>query len=385
MDTGFVVRCDYPLPIPGHVITTSSCRRREYSIRVVADEASALDAITAEIGDVSAVVVTDDVVAELHAGRIVSALAARGLRISTLAIPSGERSKSLPVACHLLDELASGHIGRRDIVLAVGGGMINDTAGWVASSYMRGIPYINVPTTLLAQVDAAIGGKVAVDHESGKNLIGAFYEPQAVISCTSYLATLDMRQICAGLAEAIKMAVISSRELFDFIEKNVTRLLHMDPASLQMLVHSASVLKCALVERDPYEQDLRRPLNLGHTVGHAVETATGYGPVLHGEAVALGTAVALRIACSRGLIDEWIAARIVALLSAARLPVLSRDLAKVPTDHEIIRALAKVRQVRGGSLRFVLPAAIGTCVIVDDVTEDEIRAALHASAAARSR
>jgi 3-dehydroquinate synthase len=377
VDTDVVVRCDYPMPTPGDVITTSSCRRREYSIRVVPDEASAIEAVVSEIGFASVAVVTDEMVARLHAERIASALEDRGLRICTVTIPSGERSKSLPMASRLLDELADSHIGRRDVLLAVGGGVVSDTAGWVASAFMRGIPYINVPTTLLAQIDASIGGKVAVDHQSAKNLIGAFYEPQAVVSCLSYLETLDSRQVISGIAEAIKVAVIASNGLFDFIESNITRLLHTDLGSLQLLVHAASVLKCALVERDPYEEDLRRPLNFGHTVGHAVETATGYGPILHGEAVALGMATALRISCARGLIEERASARIVDLLSAARLPVVSKELAVVPADDDIIRALGKVRRVRGGSLRFVLPTAIGSCAIVDNVRDDEIRAALH--------
>jgi 3-dehydroquinate synthase len=260
--------------------------------------------------------------------------------------------------------------------VAVGGGAIIDTAGWVASIYMRGISYLNVPTTLLAQVDAAIGGKVAVNHDTAKNLIGSFYAPDAVVSCTDWLSTLDSRQFRSGLAEAIKMAVMSSGQLLAFIEQHLESLAALDPSCLQSLVHAASVIKCVLVERDPYEVDLRRTLNFGHTVGHAVETVTGYGPVLHGEAVAYGMAVAVRVAHARGVLARSVASRIVAILRSVGLPVALGDLPAVPEEEHLIQALEKVRQVRDGSLRFVLPTGIGSALIVDDVGNDEIRSAL---------
>jgi len=294
-----------------------------------------------------------------------------------MVVPAGERSKSLQTACRLLDRLAESDVGRRDVLLAVGGGVVTDVAGWVASTYMRGIPYVNAPTNLLAQVDAAIGGKVGVDHGIAKNLIGAFYEPKAVVSCVSYLATLDSRQLRAGLAEVVKKAVIASPQLFGFVEENLGSVLALDLSCLQTLVHAASAIKCALVERDPYEADLRRTLNFGHTVGHAVETATGYGPVLHGEAVALGMAVATRLAVARDLLELKAASRIVNLLAAAGLPTVPDDLSLVPSADHVIAALAKIRQIRAGSLRFVLPTGIGSALIADDVTADEIRAALH--------
>src|SRR5215467_5541664 len=225
------------------------------------------------------------------------------------------------MACQLLDWLAQTDTRRRDILLAVGGGVVIDTAGWVASAYMRGLSYINVPTTLLAQVDAAIGGKVAVNHDMAKNLIGAFYAPLAVVSCTDWLSTLGSRQVRSGLAEVIKLAVISSPQLFAFIEQHRESLLDLDASCLRSLVRAASAIKCSLVERDPYEIDLRRTLNFGHSVGHAVETVTGYGPVLHGEAVAYGMVVAIRIARARGVLAPSVAARIVAILRSVGLPV----------------------------------------------------------------
>jgi 3-dehydroquinate synthase len=251
-----------------------------------------------------------------------------------------------------------------------------DTVGWVASAYMRGVPYINVPTTLLAQVDAGIGGKVAVDHNAAKNLVGAFYQPRAVISCLDFLKTLEPRQARAGLAEVVKKAVIASPELFEFIEEHADDLVECRPEAVGPLVRAASTIKSELVGRDPYEVDLRRPLNFGHTIGHAVETTTGYGPVLHGEAVAFGMAIAVDIARARGLLGPALAARIVRLLTGLGLPVSLEQLGARPDIEDVLAALAKIREIRDGSLRFVLPVDLGATMIAEDVTEDEVRAAL---------
>ena len=267
METEYVIRDDQPLPAPGAVITTSLTRERSYSVHVLPGEPAALDTLAAEIGGRPVRLVTDRTVGSLHGERIQAGLASRGVPVRSRQISAGEQSKSLPTACGLLDWLAQTDTGRRDVLLAVGGGVVIDTAGWVASAYMRGIPYINLPTTLLAQVDAAIGGKVAVDHQIAKNLIGSFYEPQAVVSCVAYLGTLDTRQIRAGLAEVIKKAVIASPQLFAFIERRLGDVLRLDQACLRSLVHAASAIKCVLVARDPYETELRRTLNFGHTVG----------------------------------------------------------------------------------------------------------------------
>jgi 3-dehydroquinate synthase len=376
MDGPLSVRDDQSLPGFNGPITTFANRSSTYSIHVSSDENAALKAIAEAVGNRMVAMITDETVDTLHAERINQWLSAHVSKLQKIVLPPGESSKSLPMACHLLDWLAQSDIRRRDIIVAVGGGAIIDTAGWVASIYMRGISYLNVPTTLLAQVDAAIGGKVAVNHDTAKNLIGSFYAPDAVVSCTDWLSTLDSRQFRSGLAEAIKMAVISSGQLLAFIEQHLESLAALDPSCLQSLVHAASVIKCVLVERDPYEVDLRRTLNFGHTVGHAVETVTGYGPVLHGEAVAYGMAVAVRVAHARGVLARSVASRIIAILRSVGLPVALGDLPAVPEEEHLIQALEKVRQVRDGSLRFVLPTGIGSALIVDDVGNDEIRSAL---------
>jgi len=369
---------DQPLPGLDGPITSSMRRTSTYSIHVTSDEDTALKALAEAVGGRMVAMITDEEVDKLHAERIKQWLSGHASKVQKIVLPPGETSKSLPTACHLLDWLAQSDMRRRDILVAVGGGAIIDTTGWVASIYMRGISYINLPTTLLAQVDAAIGGKVAVNHDTAKNLIGAFYAPDLVVSCTSWLGTLDARQFRAGLAEAIKLAVISSAQLLAFIEQHLESLAALDRTCLQSLVHAASSIKCTLVERDPYEVDLRRTLNFGHTVGHAVETVTGYGPVLHGEAVAYGMAVAVRVAAARGVLPPAVAARIVGLLRAVGLPVLLGELRVAPAAEDVIVALDKVRQVRDGSLRFVLPTGIGSALIVDDVGHDEIRSALAA-------
>ena len=377
MDGALPVRDDQLIPALDGPITTSVQQTSTYRIHVTSDEPSACGVLAEVIDGRPVVMVTDETVDKLYAGRIAEWLSGQGLRVQKMAIPPGERSKSLPVAWQLLDWLAQTDTRRRDILVAVGGGVIIDTVGWVASAYMRGIPYVNVPTTLLAQVDAAIGGKVAVNHDAAKNLIGAFYSPLGVVSCTDCLTTLDSRQVRSGLAEVIKMAIICSPQLFAFIEEYLDELLVLEPARLRALVHAASAIKCALVERDPYEVDLRRTLNFGHTVGHAVETVTGYGPVLHGEAVSYGMAVAVRVATTRGVLDSGTADRIVCLLQAAGLPVEPPDLLVSLVADEVIAALDKVRQIRDGSLRFVLPTGIGSMLITEDVQDEEIRAALR--------
>jgi 3-dehydroquinate synthase len=368
------------LPLPRHseVIRTSAVRQDAYSVHVVGTEPAALDLLAAHLAGRTVALITDSTVNDLHGRRLAELLRERQVRVRIATIRPGERSKDLGTACGLLDWLARTDLARRDMVLAMGGGVVLDTAGWVASAYMRGIDYVNLPTSLLAQVDAAIGGKVGVDHGSAKNLVGAFHQPVAVVSCLEYLTTLDARQTRSGLAEVIKKAVIASPDLFEFLEQSLDRLLAHDPATLATLVHAASAIKCELVQRDPYEKDLRRPLNFGHTVGHAVETATGYGTVMHGEAVAFGMAVAVRLAGARGLIDAATQARVLSLVSAAGLPVRREDLPDLPAEDTILGALDKIRQIRGGSLRFVLPTALGSVVIRDDVSSDEIRTALNA-------
>ena len=357
-------------------VRASATRSVTYHVEIVDTVAQVAAALAREFRGRRAFLVTDETVRGLHAEALADDLRGDGVEASLYAFPAGERSKQLGTACRLLDWLARSDMHRRDVLVSVGGGVVCDTAGWAASVYMRGLPYVNVPTTLMAQVDAAIGGKVGVDHPRAKNLIGAFHQPQAVLTCLAYLDTLGAREIRNGLAEVVKKASIASPALFGFLEQRWPKVLGKDRATMRELVRAAGSIKIRLIEDDPYEDDLRRPLNFGHTVGHALETVTGYRAVRHGEAISVGMAVAVRIAAARGLLHDAVAARITGLLRHLGLPLAVDELAvPVPADALMV-ALAKIRQIRDGSLRFVLPTGIGEVQISDDVTDDEVHAAL---------
>jgi 3-dehydroquinate synthase len=349
-----------------------------YPIVVCRTIEDALASVIEWVDGSAVAVITDEVVEALYGATLVRALREAGKEPLVRVIPAGEASKSLDEAVAAWHWLAESELARRDVLVAFGGGVIADLGGWVASGYMRGIPYVNVPTTLLAQVDGALGGKVAANHAVAKNLLGAFHSPVGVVANVGFLRSTSGRHLRAGLAEAIKKAVIASPEYWAFIEEHVHALLQRDLDALERLVHSAAAIKTALIERDPYERDLRRPLNFGHTIGHPLETVTGYGPLLHGEAVAFGMVVEARIARDRGLLDPNLLERLLDLLQQCALPTTASEL-PVPVDADaVIEAMGKVRQIRAGSLRFVLPVALGETLIADDVEEDEVRDALVA-------
>lgn len=363
----------------GDVQEGHATRTEAYPIFVTGSLAQTVERLHDLAGSSQLAIITERTVLALHGERLLRQLRESGLAVELHVLPPGERSKSLDRALELWDWLARGSIGRRDLVVTLGGGVINDLGGWVASGYMRGLPYVNLPTTLLAQVDGAIGGKVAVNHDAAKNLIGAFYQPSAVISNVAFLETLDERQLRSGLAESIKKAVIASPAYWEFIEQNGEAILGRDLEALKRLVHCAGAIKTRLVARDPYEEDLRRPLNFGHTVGHPLETITGYGPLYHGEAVAFGMAVESRIAANRGLLAEADLERIIRLLRRTGLPTSAQDLPVQAPAEKLVAAMDKVRLIRAGSLRYVLPVSLGETAIANDVSEDELRLALTQS------
>jgi 3-dehydroquinate synthase len=375
----FRIRDAIALPDPSATVIAHAQRSDSYAVHVVGGMRELLERLAATLDAESVAVITDETVHELYGAQLVRGLQAAGIAPMVRTVPAGERSKSLGQAIALWGWLAGSDLARRDAVLAFGGGVVADLGGWVASGYMRGLAYVNVPTTLLAQVDGALGGKVAVNHPVAKNLLGAFYQPQAVVANIGFLRTTTNRHLRAGLAEAIKKAIIASPDYLDFIEGHAEALVARDDDALLRLVVSAAAIKTELIERDPYEADLRRPLNFGHTIGHPLETVTGYGPLLHGEAVAFGMVVESRIAADRGLLDEDAFERIIDLLRRCGLPTTARDLpARIGADA-VIRAMDKVRLIRAGNLRCVLPIGPGETVIADDVTEDDVRSALHAA------
>jgi 3-dehydroquinate synthase len=380
--TGLRLRDEIRMPAEGERVVARARRDESYVVHVVRDA----DAMGSRLGELldgvaTAALITDTTVEALHGAALVRALRAREVDVVARAVPAGERTKSLGTAVRLWNWLADTGLARRDVVITFGGGVINDLGGWVASAYMRGVPYVNLPTTLLAMVDGALGGKVAVNHRVAKNLLGAFQQPAGVISDVRYLRTLDRRHLAAGIAECVNKGVIASPDYFAFIEDHADALLAGDLVALGRLVSAASAIKCALIERDPYEEDLRRPLNFGHTVGHPLETVTGYGPLLHGEAVAFGMAVEARVAAERGWLAESVLERLLSVLRRCDLPVTADELPVAVRADALVAATEKVRLIRAGSLRWVLPLDLGDTVIADDVTEAELRGALAACGA----
>jgi 3-dehydroquinate synthase len=352
-------------------------RRDSYPIIVTRSFEQTLERLLELIGDAHVAVITDETVAELYGPVIVGALAQSGLEPEVATVPAGERHKTPAQALELLDWLTGTQVGRRDVILALGGGVVIDMGGFVASAYMRGVPYINIATTLVGQVDAAIGGKLAVNHGVAKNLIGGFFQPRGVISNVSFLRTIGRRQLRAGLAESIKKAIIASPAYWSQIETNADAILAGDPDALEQLVHAAGAIKAELIGRDPYEDDSRRTLGFGHAIAHPLETVTSYSELLHGEAVAFGMAVELQLAAARHLLPPGRHERILNLLRRVGLPTTSAELPAAVDGARLIAATERIRLIRGGGYRFVLPIDLGETVIADDVTPPELREALR--------
>jgi 3-dehydroquinate synthase len=365
------------LPSVGEEVVARAERRDAYPIVVTRSPEETIERLLQLIGDAKVAVITDETVGALYGPLVVGALQKAGLEPEVATVPSGERHKTMRQACSLLCWLTGTQIGRRDVILTLGGGVVIDMGGWVAGSYMRGIPCIPLPTTLIAQVDAAIGGKLAVNHSTAKNLFGGFSQPRAVISDVTFLETIGIRQLRAGLAEAIKKAIIASPAYWRLIEDRADAILAGDPYALEALVHGAGAIKAELIERDPYEDDSRRTLGFGHAIAHPVETVTGYSELLHGEAVAFGMAVEAQLAAARGLLSDDRLDQILGLLRRVGLPTTALELPAEMDPERLIRAIERIRLIRGGGYRFVLPIDLGETVIADDVTPDELRAALR--------
>lgn len=328
----------------------------------------------------SAIVVTDQNVAR-HAVTVRSSLDEAGWRTQLVELEPGEPTKSLDVIAGLYDTMVEMKADRRTAVLAVGGGVIGDAAGFLASTYGRGVPFIQVPTTLLADVDSSVGGKVGINHPSAKNLIGSFYQPLGVFIDTAVLDTLPDRDYRAGLAEVVKYGVILDAEFFEYLEQNVDAINSREPSVLRHIIARCCQLKADVVEQDEHERTgLRAVLNYGHTFCHAFEALTGYGELLHGEAVSIGMLYASRLAELRGFIDAEMTARQERLLSALLIPVRLPDPSKCPADSIIQKMLLDKKTV-GGQLRFILPTKMGHVATFGDVPEAEVRQVINEFAA----
>jgi 3-dehydroquinate synthase len=355
-----------------------SLGNRSYDIVIATDE---LPAIGAELdlwlashgrqrsSRDTGLVVTDRNVAQPHADIVARSLAAANWHCQTVVLEPGEPSKSLDVAATLFDRLVEMKADRNTLVVAVGGGVIGDLAGFVAATYARGVPFVQVPTTLLAQVDSSVGGKVGVNHPLAKNLIGAFYQPLGVFIDTSLLVTLPDREYRAGLAEVIKYGVILDADFFAYLESHRDEINRRDPAVLRYIVARCCRLKADVVEQDEFERTgLRAVLNYGHTFAHAFEALAGYGELLHGEAVSIGMVCASRLAERLGRINATVTARQVSLLESVGLPTRLPDTVR-PSSADILARMQLDKKTVGGKLRFVLPDRIGHVELVKDVDE----------------
>ncbi len=313
-------------------------------------------------------------VAGHHGAAAKAALDKAGLKNKFIELDDQELGKTFEQAEGLLYELVDAGATRDSVVVALGGGVTGDVAGFVAATYMRGLPLVQVPTTLLAQVDSSIGGKVGVNHPRAKNLLGAVYQPQLVLTDPDLLATLPEREVSSGMAEVIKTAIIGSPELYERLAKAGKKISLRDGALLEECVTACAREKARIVEEDPYEQGLRRVLNLGHTVGHALEAALGYGVLTHGEAVAIGLLAALRLSVTRGLAAPAFEATTRRVIEACGLRT---RVSEVGDDLRQAMSLDKKRRASG--LSFVLPVAPGDVRIVDDVTENDIISAFEST------
>ncbi len=300
-------------------------------------------------------VVTNDTVGPLYAARAMESLSASGFDPVLLVIPDGEEYKSLSWASHLYDRLVSMRFDRKCPLVALGGGVTGDLTGFVAATYMRGIPFVQVPTTLLSQVDSSVGGKTGVNHPQGKNMIGSFYQPVYVCADILTLDTLPDAEFLSGMAEVVKYGVIYDAAFFSFIEEKREDILRKSPEALGHVIRRSCEIKAEVVSKDERESGLRAILNYGHTVGHAVEALTNFKGVRHGEAVSIGMVVAARLARKSGMCGREVEARIEGLLSALGLPV------KLPglSPESVLGAIALDKKSEGGKVKMVLPKRIG--------------------------
>lgn len=318
-------------------------------------------------------IVSDTFVKASYMSVVLKSLESTGLDVSTVEVPVGEESKSLTQFSRIQDSLVAHQLDRGSTLIALGGGVIGDLAGFAAAVYMRGIPYVQIPTTLQAQVDASVGGKTAINHPKGKNLIGAFHQPKLVLIDVDTLSTLPERDLRSGLIEVIKMGVIRDESLFEMVEENLDAILNLDDIVLTEIISQACINKAEIVAKDEKESGLRMVLNYGHTFGHALEALTHYNRYRHGEAVSIGMNCAAQLAVNLGMFSDTDFQRQCALLKRAKLPIaFPPDL----TVEALCDAMYLDKKTLGGKLRLILPTRIGEVVIRDDIDDRHILEAI---------
>ncbi|MBK9574922.1 MAG: 3-dehydroquinate synthase [Rhodoferax sp.] len=311
----------------------------------------------------SAVIVTNSTVAPLYAARLRQALLVRFTEVQVVTLPDGEQYKTWQTLNLIFDALLGNACDRKTVLFALGGGVVGDMTGFAAASYMRGVPFVQVPTTLLAQVDSSVGGKTGINHPMGKNMIGAFYQPVKVVCDLDTLRTLPARELSAGLAEVIKYGPIADLEFLTWIETNMEALLARDLRALGYAVKRSCEIKAWVVGQDEREAGLRAILNFGHTFGHAIEAGLGYGEWLHGEAVAAGMVMAAKLSQRLGLVEGNFVERLVALIRRAGLPVVGPRLSESDNAGRYIELMRVDKKSEGGEIKFVLIDGPGTAVV----------------------
>jgi len=353
---------------------TVSLGERSYPIRI---GAGAIDTLPETLRGLNAkgavALASDSTVAPLHAERVADLVRAAGLVCAICTMPAGEPNKRLSQIDLFIGEFLKAGLDRSSVVIALGGGVVGDVVGYAAASFMRGIRYVQIPTTIVAQVDSSVGGKTAVNHALAKNIIGAFHQPSAVIIDLEFLATLPDRELRAGLAEVIKHGVIADEDLFAYMERKVAPILAKDLGSLEYPIRRSCEIKSAIVSEDEQENGVRANLNYGHTFGHGIEAASHYSRFLHGEAIAIGMCAAATLARNLGMVDQAFVDRQRACFSAYGLPVSWSDM---PIDA-VLDAMRHDKKVRAGTMKFILPDRMGSVVHRTDITLDQARAALE--------
>jgi 3-dehydroquinate synthase len=320
-----------------------------------------------------AALVTSPEIARIYGKPVADQLRESGFDVAMVEIPDGEAAKQLAVADRAWSALLEAGLDRTSTVLALGGGAVGDLAGFVAATFMRGVNFVQLPTTVLAQVDASIGGKTAIDHPKAKNLIGAFYQPRLVVADTLAIGTLSEREFRSGLAEVVKHGIVLDAAYFALLEREAARVLARDPDLLEEVIGGSCRLKASVVERDERESDLRAVLNYGHTVGHALEASTGYARWTHGEAVSLGMVAEAGLARHLGLASEATTLRQQRLLQGLGLPTRADD---IDVDA-VLAAMTRDKKSRDGQVPFVLAPEIGTFKVTYGIERDDVRAAVE--------
>ncbi len=333
---------------------------RSYPISIGQSLLSRGDLIAQHVPGARVAVVTNTTVAPLYLDQLHTTLSAAGKSVTSIVLPDGEEEKNWSSLMKVFDVLLAEKCDRKTTLVALGGGVIGDLTGFAAATYMRGVPFIQIPTTLLAQVDSSVGGKTGINHPLGKNMIGAFYQPQAVIADTGTLKTLPARELSAGLAEVIKHGAIIDAPFFDWIESNIDKLMAKDSAALAHAIRRSCEIKADVVRQDEREGGLRAILNFGHTFGHAIESGLGYGEWLHGEAVGCGMVMAADLSHRMGFIDAAAKARVTSLVKAANLPVVAPDLGA----DRWLELMQVDKKNEGGKMKFILIKPLGTPVIM---------------------